>query len=74
MATTPRPWPNNALHQRDSAAEELQCIITSLTPIIQNNRKMTYDEVLARIARAMLAAQNAIRWLEQAGAPTQPIE
>jgi len=70
----PRPWPNNVAANRDNAARELQCIIKHLTPIIQNERKMTHDELILRIARAMMAAQNGIRWLETAGAPTQPIE
>jgi len=35
---------------------------------------MTYDELVIRVGRAMLSAQNAIRWLEQAGAPTTPLE
>lgn len=75
MATKPREWPNNAREQRDEAADCFTAIIGELVPLLRmKDERVTRSELLRRVAMAVNYAQNGVRWLENAGAPTRPIE
>ena len=71
--TRPRPWPNNAANARDEAAMDIQQVIKALRPL-RDNPNVTRTELLYRVGYAIDNAQNAVRWLESAGAPTVPLE
>jgi hypothetical protein len=55
-------------HYRDEAAENTQAIIRHLTPLLDSKEPV----VVLRASKAIHHAHTALRWLEKAGAPTQP--
>jgi len=71
--TKARAWPNNAARARDEAAMDIQQVIKNLR-VLRDDPNVTRTELLYRVGYAIDYAQNAVRWLESAGAPTVPIE
>ena len=70
MATPARPWPNNALRQRDGAAEAVNKAIA----VLENGLRARDQSGIYRwIALALVELDTAIRLLEEAGAPTRPM-
>ena len=74
MATTPKPWPQNAIRARNQAAERVQDAIRVLSPLVYEKRTFTRGEILLRAFRALNSCQIAVQWLMDAGAPVVPFE
>lgn len=70
MATKEQPWPKNARAYRDNAAECNQETIKQLTELLKHKDAV----VAARAGVALHWAHQSARWLEIAGAPTQPAQ
>ncbi len=71
--TKQREWPNNAANARDEAAERLAEIAQELKPMVEE-KPLTQDAIYRRCAKAYAKTQEALRWLESAGACTRPVE
>jgi len=69
--TRPRAWPNDARLARDRAAEEAQRGARMLRPLVAGER-FDSTETLRRMAQALDAFQNILRFLESVGAQTRP--
>lgn len=73
--TKRRDWPNAARHERDEAAIAFNDVIAQLEPLLRvRDRIVLSGEIYRRVGLALKRAQDGIRYLERAGAPTQPRE
>lgn len=70
--THPRDWPNNAREARDRAAEETAKALKYTLALAQNGGTLTIDDKAKLISMIIYHLQNALRWLESAGAQTRP--
>jgi hypothetical protein len=70
--TGPRPWPNNAKHARDRAAEELAAARRDLSFALQNVFNVDRSELIRRLGVALDHCDTALRHLESVGAETRP--
>ena len=72
--TTPRPWPNNARHARDRAAEEMASLLNEASKL--QERVSRGEFIRADLEVSILQIQKralvALRHLEGVGAATVP--
>ncbi len=67
--TESRPWPNNMIVCRNEAAASLAIASERLQSFIVDE-----DNADVAVMQALIEVNNALRWLERAGAPTTPPE
>lgn len=68
--TPPRPWPNDCKEARDRAAEKAVEIVKLLDPIT-GEIPVAKEEIMRRVGKALLAADQIARLLEAVGAQTR---
>lgn len=72
--TTAREWPNKYRVNRDKAAQEIAAAQAIASKLIRSGRDITQADRERATALINDHLQNALRWLESAGAPTSLIE
>ena len=70
--TKPRDWPDNAKDARDGAAENVSSALRLIRQIIEHNGKLNDSDKMRALSLAAMNLQDALRWLESAGAQTRP--
>jgi hypothetical protein len=74
MATERRPWPRHALKCRNQAADRIMDALIKLYDIRQNGHTKTRTGNLYDLAEVSNLLWQAACWLQQAGAPIEPLE
>lgn len=71
MTTPAHEWPTNQKKYRDQAAEQINAAYFTLEKLAdgKTHSDIEIHTVSTNVQKQMLAA---LRWLEKAGAPTQP--
>lgn len=72
--TRARDWPNNAASARDTAAEEIAAALRYTVALLKNGGQITNEDKYRTLSLIINHLQNALRWLESAGAQTRPPE
>ena len=72
--TVPREWPNDQRKARDKAAEESAAALRWAAIMAQKGDLLTRDDINFCLLNIINHTQNALRWLESAGAQTRPID
>lgn len=70
--TKPREWPDNAKEARDSAAENISAGLKLIRQVLKHNGELTNEDKVRALSLAAMHLQDALRWLESAGAQTRP--
>lgn len=72
--TNRRPWPNEARHDRDEAAERLNYIIRNARALrkLVTKGQFTREDILYFTSLILDDAQTGVRYLERQGAQTIP--
>ncbi len=65
----PREWPYKAAEARDEAADHVAAALLNTLPVVE---ELNDPDQLRRLTRTVNHLQNALRFLENAGAKTRP--